>query len=89
VRGRAALFEALKERLSSLQQFDAQSIKGALKEAGAQAGVKGKELFMPLRVAVTGLEHGPDIGAVLRIRGKEDVIASLKKALELARKKSD
>jgi len=89
INGRAALFQALIEKLGSLQQFNAQSIKGALKEAGAQAGVKGKELFMPLRVAVTGLEHGPDIGAVLRIRGREDVIVSLKKALELARKKSN
>ena len=34
----------------------------AVKEA---TGRKGKALFMPLRRALTGLDHGPDMGALL------------------------
>ena len=35
---------------------------GAVKE---RTGAKGRGLFMPLRRALTGLEHGPDMGAIL------------------------
>ena len=31
----------------------------------AQTGRKGKQLFMPLRKALTGLDHGPDLGVFL------------------------
>ena len=39
----------------------------ALKEA---TGRKGKALFMPLRVALTGREHGPDMHALLPLIGE-------------------
>lgn len=41
---------------------------GALKE---QTGRKGKQLFMPLRKALTGLEHGPDMRQLLPVIGWE------------------
>ena len=41
---------------------------GALKDA---TGRKGKALFMPLRLALTGEEHGPDLGALLPLIGRE------------------
>jgi len=34
-------------------------------------GRKGKELFMPLRVALTGLEHGPELKLLLPLIGEE------------------
>jgi glutamyl-tRNA synthetase len=32
---------------------------------------KGKELFMPLRLALTGMEHGPDMKTVFALLGRE------------------
>ncbi|OZB14190.1 MAG: glutamate--tRNA ligase, partial [Hyphomonas sp. 34-62-18] len=40
-------------------------------------GRKGRGLFMPLRKALTGLEHGPDMGAVLPLIGREKVLQRL------------
>src|SRR3990167_2979101 len=40
---------------------DAAKITTHLKE---KVGVKGKALFMPLRIALTGHEHGPDLGVL-------------------------
>jgi glutamyl-tRNA synthetase len=37
----------------------------------AATGLKGKALFMPLRKALTGLEHGPDMKALLPLIGYE------------------
>lgn len=32
-----------------------------------KCGVKGKQLFMPLRVALTGFEHGPDLSVIFNL----------------------
>jgi len=83
VKGRGGLIEKLIEKFVGLDEFESEGIKKALKDVGKELGVRGRELFMPLRVAVTGLEHGPDLVAILRIRGKEDIVESLKRALEI------
>lgn len=49
----------------------------ALKDS---TGRKGKPLFMPLRQALTGLEHGPDMGALLPLIGRESALERLKNA---------
>lgn len=44
-----------------------QDLTGALK---ASTGRKGKELFQPLRQALTGRDHGPDMGELLPLIGE-------------------
>ena len=50
---------------------------GAIKE---KTGRKGRGLFMPLRKALTGQEHGPDMGVILPLIGREAVVRRLSKA---------
>ncbi len=78
--GSADLFEALAGRFARLERWSAEEIRAAVKEAGREAGAKGKRLYMPLRMAVTGMAHGPDLVSVLEIRGKDDVIGSIEAA---------
>ena len=49
----------------------------ALKEA---SGRKGKALFMPLRLALTGKPHGPEMSKLLPLIGRERAKARLEKA---------
>jgi glutamyl-tRNA synthetase len=49
-------------------------LTGALK---ATTGRKGKTLFLPLRRALTGLDHGPDMAALLPLIGRERALARL------------
>ncbi len=42
-------------------------------EVGRLTGQKGKSLFMPLRVALTGLMHGPEMSHVVEFLGKDGV----------------
>jgi len=44
------------------------------------SGRKGKPLFLPLRVALTGHEHGPDMKALLPLIGRDRAVARLKAA---------
>lgn len=56
---------------------DWQALTSTLKET---TGRKGKALFLPLRLALTGREHGPDMAALLPLIGREAAIARLKAA---------
>ncbi len=49
-------------------------LTGALKES---TGRKGKPLFMPLRLALTGKAHGPDMGEMLPLIGREKALERL------------
>ena len=48
----------------------------------ASTGKKGRELFMPLRLALTGREHGPEMKELLVFIGYEKVLKRLKDASE-------
>jgi glutamyl-tRNA synthetase len=43
----------------------------------AATGRKGKQLFMPLRLALTGLDHGPELAALLPLIGRERAVERL------------
>ena len=53
------------------------SLTAALKDA---TGRKGKALFLPLRQALTGMDHGPDMGELLPLIGEAEVRARLQRA---------
>lgn len=50
------------------------ALTSALKDA---TGRKGKALFLPLRQALTGMDHGPDMAALLPLIGREAALARL------------
>jgi len=56
----------------------ADEFKRAAREAGRELGVKGKDLFMPLRVALTGADRGPELAVIAEILGREEVLARLR-----------
>ncbi len=64
-------------KLEVLDTLDAESLKIALKEVQKETGNKGKNLFMPTRVAITGQLHGPDLNQMMAILGKETVLKRL------------
>ena len=73
-----ALLAALAGELESLGEWNTGEIKSAIKRTGSRRGVKGKELFMPIRKALTGEEHGPDLATIIEIRGRGDVVPALR-----------
>jgi glutamyl-tRNA synthetase len=73
---RAYLAEAL--AVLETQAWDGEiwkALTGALKET---TGRKGKALFLPLRLALTGREHGPDMAALLPLIGKDAALERLR-----------
>ena len=48
---------------------------------GADTGVKGKDLYHPIRLALTGTHSGPDMVSVAAILGKEEVTRRLDRCI--------
>jgi len=78
VRGNAAaggLLASLGDAFGAVADWSADAAKAALNETAATAGAKPGQLMFPLRVALSGRAHGPDLGDVLNLLGKERCVA--------------
>jgi len=76
------VLKAFSEQLSALEAFQPDMIKGAIKATQKQTGQKGKKLFMPIRVATTGVTHGPELPDSIHLLGETVVQNRLSAAIE-------
>jgi len=65
------------EQIDALSDFTPKHIQAKIKETGKLAGAKGKMLFMPIRIATTGMMHGPELPATIALLGKEKIMNRL------------
>ena len=72
-----AVMESFREKLTALDVVDAPSVKALLKSITKELKLGGKKVFMPLRVALTGKMHGPDLDKVVALLGRESIINRL------------
>ncbi len=68
---------AVRARLEALPTWDEAAVGAAIRQGGADAGAKGRALFLPVRLALTGEEHGPDLPKVALVQGRGRVLAVL------------
>ncbi|MEQ8295780.1 MAG: glutamate--tRNA ligase [Nitratireductor sp.] len=59
------------------EPWDAATWKGWTKSVQEATGRKGKALFLPLRLALTGREHGPELANLLPLIGRKRVLERL------------
>jgi nondiscriminating glutamyl-tRNA synthetase len=65
------MLEVFKGKILESEELTKDSTKKILKAVQKETGHKGKNLFMPVRVAVSGQCHGPDLNEMLVILGKD------------------
>ena len=73
------IFPLLISKIEQLAEITIDNFKPLLSEVQKETGVKGKNLFMPVRLALTGEEHGPELGMSAYVLGREEVIQRLRK----------
>jgi len=71
-------YAAALELWQDTDEADWKAWMNAVKE---QTGCKGKQLFMPLRVALSGAVHGPEMSAIVDFLGKQGVADRLQDLL--------
>ncbi|WP_214885735.1 MULTISPECIES: glutamate--tRNA ligase [unclassified Exiguobacterium] len=72
-----AVLAEFKQQLEGIEDFTPEAIKAATKATQKATGQKGKNLFMPIRVATTGQTHGPELPNAISLIGKERVLKRL------------
>lgn len=60
---------AFTEKAGKMTEWDSETVRRLLGEIGKELGVKGKALFMAVRVAVSGRSYGPDLNTLLVLLG--------------------
>ncbi|MDQ3020266.1 MAG: glutamate--tRNA ligase [Bacteroidota bacterium] len=73
------VFETLINKLDSINEINPDNYKQAMSDIQKETGAKGKLLFKPVRIALTGSENGPELPAIAEILGKDKVSKFLKR----------
>jgi len=71
------IFDALKDIVSKCGKVDETNYKDIMKQISSICGVKGKELYMPVRAVLTGKTHGPELVKIFKILGVNKIIERL------------
>ncbi len=66
-----------KEELANLKEWHVEDIANVINIVKEKTGVKGKLLYMPIRIKISGVEHGPELPDEIYLIGKEKVIDRL------------
>ena len=65
------VFHFWRDNLPKLETLDDNSINDLLKQTTEATGAKGKNLYFPLRLALFGSVHGPELTLIIEILGIE------------------
>jgi glutamyl-tRNA synthetase len=77
---KAVLTRTLQE-LDKLPYGEHKGCKQVIDSIGKELGVKGKELYWPLRAALAGTTQGPDLGSIISILGAARIKTRIDAAL--------
>ena len=70
--------DVFKEEIESTSNWSVETLQEVINNVKEKAGVKGKMLFMPIRIAASGIMHGPELADTLYLIGKEEILNRLK-----------
>ncbi len=77
--GVATTINVFKEEIEKIEDWTVENISNAINMVKEKANVKGKMLFMPLRIKVSGLMHGPELPDTIYLIGKETILSRCSK----------
>lgn len=68
--------KAIKEKLTQLpeEEFVAENVRPLMNEIRDEHDIRGRQLFMPIRIAVSGVMSGPEVPDLIELLGKEKVL---------------
>ena len=66
-----------KNQIESIEDWNVENISNAINNIKEKGIAKGKMLYMPIRIKVSGLMHGPELPDTIYLLGKEKVLNRL------------
>ncbi|MBU5678153.1 glutamate--tRNA ligase [Alkaliphilus sp. MSJ-5] len=68
------LLDVFQSKVEEAEAIDEDFGKKVFKEIQKETGIKGPNLFKPIRVVLTGEVHGPDLPLVMKVLGSENIL---------------
>ena len=82
-----SIFENMQDQIKKYSELTLDNFKELMKNVQNETGIKGKDLWMPVRAAITGQIAGPELPAVITVVGKKRVEAFLNQTIEIGKTK--
>jgi glutamyl-tRNA synthetase len=82
--GGADRLQRARDALASAEPFDTEGVEAALRGVVDELGVKPKDVFQPVRVAIAGTTVSPGIFESVAVLGREETLARIDSALRQA-----
>ena len=70
-------------KLSAMEIITGEQVQATLKAIGKELKLGGKKVFMPVRVALTGQMHGPELASLIPLLGIERTMARIRHSMKL------
>ncbi len=77
-----AVIELFLKKLDEAVELTPETVKGILKSVGKELKLGGKQVFMPLRVALTGETQGPELYNLIPLLGKRTAAKRVQSAMK-------
>ena len=78
------MLRSLLAEFKALPEVTHDSVKGCFKKVQKANKLKGQQVYMPFRVALTGNQHGPELAEMIPLLGvdrtEKRILSTLKKA---------
>ncbi len=71
--------KVFKEEIENISEWTIENISSAINNTKEKASVKGKMLYMPIRIKTTGVMHGPELPDTIHLLGKDIILERLSK----------
>jgi len=75
------VFATMRTHLQGVERLDKPAFSALMKAVQKETGVKGKQLWGPVRAAITLEAEGPDLAGVVEVLGRDTVLARIERAL--------
>ena len=63
---------------------DPVALKNAINALGEELSLSGKKLFFPIRIAISSRSGGPDLGVIMHLLGKDEVVSRISSSLKIS-----
>lgn len=75
------VLQAFRAGVTQITHFTSVQIMAAVKQVQKDTGVKGRKLYMPIRIATTRSMHGPQLGESLELLGRDKTLKHIDQTL--------
>ena len=71
------VIDTFRDEICNISDWNVNNIVMAINNVKEKTGIKGKMLFMPIRIKVSGKMHGPELGDTIYLLGKDVILNRL------------